>query len=804
MMGEAEQQVVEIPVLALRDTIVFPEATAPLTVGRPASRHLLSELPADRRVLLVLQRDPAKEDPGVNDVHPIGVIALILKTADFDGDGQAVALARGVQRARIVSETHRLPYLRVRALPLTDRVPAVLDAEFRAMADNVRDLCAQVVLMSPVLSNDLLQALHGLEEPAALSDVVASILPSLSRAGRQGLLETVDVRARLELLTDELLRERESLALRTRLQAEAQQRLGEDQRKFFLREQLQAIRRELGEDEDDHDLSDLRDRLEGAQLPPKVKEEARRELGRLAHLPTAAPDHGLIRTYLDSLLALPWNSLSDGVIDIERAQRILDEDHHDLEPIKERILEYLAVMRLTRAHRGPILCFVGPPGVGKTSLGRSIARALDRPFVRMSLAGLHDEAELRGHRRTYVGALPGQIMQNLRRAGTRDPVFMLDEIDKIGRDFRGDPAAALLEVLDPEQNDAFRDHYFDVPFDLSRVLFVATANVLEPVSPTLRDRMEVLELAGYTEGEKLEIARRYLAPRQAREHGLTLGEDLTFTDEALRELIRGYTREAGVRNLERELGALCRKRAREVAAGRGRSWLVTAAAARARLGLPRFEVESEVAERVRRPGVAVALAWTPEGGDILFIEAARMPRDRGEVTMTGQLGGVMRESFQAALSWMRAHAAALDLDPELFRRFEIHVHVPAGAVPKDGPSAGLVMATALVSSFLQQPVRPWVAASGEITLGGHVLPVGGLKEKILAARRSGLREVILPAKNRAGVEQDLPAELREGIVFHFVSSIDAALAHAFDAPVLRVEEAPGSPAAAGPSPRDLE
>jgi ATP-dependent Lon protease len=776
---------VELPVLALRDTVVFPHATAPLTVGRPASRDLLRRLPEDKRVLLVLQRDPHQDEPGPVDLYSVGVVVEVVKSAEIDGEGHMVALARGVGRARIVQELQRTPHLRVRAEVLGDIVPSPPDAEFLAMAQNVRDLCAQVVAMSPVLSNDLIPLVESMEDVATLTDVVASVLPSLGAPVRQELVETVDVRRRLRRLTEELVKERENMVLRSRLQAEVHERLGEDQRRFFLREQLKAIKQELGESEDgQRDIEEIREKIEAAGMPAKVKEEALRELQRLSQLPAAAPDHALTRTYLDWLTSLPWTRVSTALVDVERAQQILDEDHHDLEKVKERIVEYLAVMSLTNSLRGPILCFVGPPGVGKTSLGKSIARALDRPFVRVSLGGMHDEAEIRGHRRTYIGALPGQIIQGIRRAGAADPVFMLDEIDKLGKDFRGDPAAALLEVLDPEQNVAFQDHYLDAPFDLSRVLFITTANLLDPVPPALLDRMEVLELAGYTESEKIEIARRYLIPKQVRAHGLSSERHIHFREEALREIIRGYTREAGVRNLEREIGAVCRKHARQVAGGRESLLDVTPAAVRARLGVPRFELETEIADRVARPGVAVALAWTPQGGDILFVEASRMPRDRGEVIITGQLGDVMQESVKAAFTWVRSTGERYGLHGDDFRRYDVHVHVPSGAVPKDGPSAGVVMVTALMSLFLDLPVRPWVAQSGEITLSGQVLPVGGIKEKVLAARRSGVREVVLSRKNRPLVEQDLPRELREDLIFHYVSQIEEALEYALGLPAI--------------------
>jgi ATP-dependent Lon protease len=578
------------------------------------------------------------------------------------------------------------------------------------------------------------------------------------------------------------------------------QRLAGAQREMLLREQLKSIHRELGEDDDGSaELEDLRKRIDEVGMPEEVTKEAMRELGRLRLIPTGSAEQTVVRNYLDWLVNVPWSRSTTREVDINLAERILDEDHHDLEKVKQRILEYLAVLRLRREMKGPILCFVGPPGVGKTSLGRSIARALGRTFVRVSLGGVHDEGELRGHRRTYVGAMPGQIIQALRRAGTADPVFMLDEIDKLGRDFRGDPAAALLEVLDPEQNVSFRDHYLDVPFNLSRILFIGTANVLDPIPPALLDRMEILELSGYSEDEKLHIAQRFLVPRQLRESGLDgQGEAAaSFTDDAILLLARHYTREAGVRNLEREIGALCRKHARRIITEPDRRMMATPEVVRAELGPPRFRIETEIERRTADPGVAVGLAWTPLGGDVLFVEATRIPGGTGALTLTGQLGEVMQESARAAFSWLRAHALSYGIEADELRRADMHVHVPAGAVPKDGPSAGLVMVAALVSAFTARRVDPTVAMTGEITLSGHVLPVGGIRDKVLAAKRSGIRAVILPEMNEVNVMEDIPEAVRAEVTFHYVRTIEEGLDHVLLAPLDRGSHAQteGRPAA---------
>ncbi len=607
-------------------------------------------------------------------------------------------------------------------------------------------------------------------------DFIASSLPSLSTKDKQDVLETPDVQARLDKINQHLAKELEVQQLRNKIQSEVQDRVQQTQREYYLREQMKAIQKELGEqDETTRDTEDLRQKIESAGMPDDVKKEALKELGRLARMSPMAADYGLTRNYIEWLAVLPWQKSSGVEIDITKAKEILDSDHYDLEKVKNRILDYLSVRRLKPNMKGPILCFVGPPGVGKTSLGKSIARSLGRKFVRLSLGGVHDEAEIRGHRRTYIGALPGQIMQGIRRAETNDPVFMLDEIDKVGRDFRGDPGSALLEALDPEQNFSFRDNYLDVPFDLSKVLFITTANQLDPVAEPLRDRMEIIELQGYTEEEKVHIAFQYLVPRQIEENGISK-DQIEFPEETIRFIIRHYTREAGVRSLERTIGTICRKQARRIAEGKTDKLVVTTELVQHTdmLGGIKIRTEGEIAERTKRSGVAVGLAWTPTGGDILFIEANKM-KGKGGFAMTGQLGDVMRESMQAALTWVRSNAKELGIDEDFFANHDIHIHVPAGAIPKDGPSAGVTMATALVSLLTDRRVRPLTAMTGEITLSGNVLPIGGIKEKTLAAKRAGVKDIILPEDNRQNVQEDLTPEQLQGLTMHYVKSIPELL-----------------------------
>jgi ATP-dependent Lon protease len=763
----------ELPILPLRDTVLFPNSFMPLAVARESSVQLIDEAIAGSKVIgVVTQRDASVEEPLKSDLYPVGTASQIHKMFKLP-DGSLRLIVQGLSRLSLDEITATKPYLRARVRPALETLRAADLTEIDALMRNIKTNFQKVVSLSPLLSEDLQTLAGTISEPGRLADFIASSLTTLETAVRQQVLETLDVRGRMDHLNRILIKELEVLELGSKIQSQVQSEVGKNQREYFLREQLKAIQKELGEGDDQtKEIEELRQKIDAAGLPEAVLKEAQRELDRLSKMPVAAAEYTVSRTYLDWIVMLPWQKRSEETIDLPRTKAILDGDHAGLEKAKDRILEYLAVRKLNPSVKGPILCFAGPPGVGKTSLARSIATSLGRKFVRVSLGGMRDEAEIRGHRRTYIGALPGQVIQGLRRAETKNPVFILDEIDKLGSDFRGDPASALLEVLDPEQNNSFRDHYLDVPFDLSEVLFITTANVLDPVPPALRDRMEVLEIPGYTEQEKLAIAKQHLVQRQIKNHGLT-GKQLRMTDEALRTVIRGYTREAGVRNLERQLGALCRKAARFRAEGQEAALVIKPDVVVAMLGAPVF-MDEEMADRTREPGVAIGLAWTPAGGDVLFIESSRMPGS-GSLTLTGQLGEVMKESARAALSWFRAHAAAYGADPDFFKNAEIHMHVPAGAIPKDGPSAGVTMATALASELTRRPVRGDIAMTGEITLSGRVLPVGGIKEKVLAARRVGIREVILPRQNEKNVNEDLTEELRKGLTVHYVQSVDEVL-----------------------------
>ncbi len=765
----------ELPILPLRDTVLFPGAVIPLTVGRDSSLALLDSLQGEDKILgVVAQLDPRIEDPVGTDLHAVGTLGKVHKMVRTPNSNVVVFL-EGLRRIRVNEVIGLKPFLRARVEELID-TDNELEPELTALYRNTQELFREVVSRSPQLSDDLQGAANNMESPSQLADFVAGTLPSLNTLLRQELLETPSVRKRLEILIRELTKEKEVLELRAKIHEQVQEQVNQSQREFLLREQMKAIQKELGDADDTQaEVAELREKIESSGMPAEAKKECERELKRLTRMTPASAEYMVSRTYLEWMTSLPW-AKSSGTedIDIPKAQGILDNDHYDLEKVKQRILDYLAVKKLQPSMKGPILCFIGPPGVGKTSLGRSIARALGRKFVRISLGGMHDEAEIRGHRRTYIGALPGQIIQGIRRAETNDPVCMLDEVDKLGRDFRGDPSAALMEVLDPEQNATFRDHYLDVPFDLSKVLFIATANWMDPIPEPLRDRMEVIELPGYTEDEKIHIAKRFLIPRQCSENGLKAGEQIEFADEGLREIIHGYTREAGVRNLEREIATMVRKQARRIADGKTDKLVVTPEVVRDTLGVPKVHVEREVEERVARPGVSVGLVWTPAGGDIVFIEASSM-RGGKQFTMTGHLGEVMQESMRAALSWVRANAATYGIDPDFFRKQDLHIHVPSGAIPKDGPSAGVAMVTALVSLLSGHPVRPRVAMTGEISLSGVVLPVGGIKEKVLGAKRAGIREVILPAENEPNVKEDLPENLLGDLKVHFVHSVDEVL-----------------------------
>jgi ATP-dependent Lon protease len=761
-----------LPILPVRDTVLFPHAVLPLTVGRESSVQLINSLGEDKTIVVVAQREARVDNPQPTDLYTVGALAVVHKVVKMPNQSLFV-FAEGLERVRLAEFTQLTPFMRARVDSVPEAIPPK-NSEVEALQRNVLTLFQQIVAGSPTLSDELSTVAMNIEEPGRLVDFIASSLPSLSTADKQDTLETTDVRVRLEKINQHLAKELEVQQLRNKIQSEVQDRVQQTQREYYLREQMKAIQKELGEqDEGARDIEELRQKIEQAGMPDEVKKEALKELGRLSRMSPMAADYSVTRNYIEWLAILPWAKVSGGDVDIVKAKEVLDTDHYDLKKVKDRILDYLSVRRLKPTMKGPILCFVGPPGVGKTSLGKSIARALGRKFVRISLGGVHDEAEIRGHRRTYIGALPGQIIQGIRRAETKDPVFMLDEIDKVGRDFRGDPGSALLEALDPEQNSTFRDNYLDVPFDLSKVLFITTANMLDPVAEPLRDRMEIIELQGYTEEEKVHIAFQYLIPRQTEENGIT-AEQIEFTQESVGDVIRHYTREAGVRNLERNIGTICRKQARRIAEGKTEKLVVTPDVIRELLGGIKIRSEGEIAERTKRAGVVVGLAWTPSGGDILFVEASTM-KGKGGFTITGQIQDVMRESMQAGLSWVRSNADQLDIPEDFFEKHDIHIHVPAGAIPKDGPSAGVTIVTALVSLLTKRPARPLLAMTGEITLSGNVLPIGGVKEKVLAAKRAGVHDVILPAENKTNVEEDLTAEQLENLSIHYVSSIREVL-----------------------------
>jgi ATP-dependent Lon protease len=778
-MSEKKFVVPEVlAILPVRDTVLFPGAVLPLTVGRESSLALVNSLPGEEKLLgVVAQLDPRIEDPTAADLHKVGTLAKVHKTVKMP-NGNVVVFMEGLQRINIVELIGMRPFLRARVEAQPD-IFGEMDAELQALQRNAQDLFRDVVSHSPQLSDDLQSVAMNIDDSGRLADFIAGTLPSLSTLLRQELIETPSVRKRLEILIRELSKELEVLELRSKIHEQVQEQVSQNQREYLLREQMKAIQKELGESDDStQEIDELRKKVEEAGMPVEAKKECDRELKRLAKMTPVSAEYMVSRTYLEWMTSLPWSKSSGAQeIDIAKAREILDEDHYDLQKVKERILDYLAVKKLQPGMKGPILCFIGPPGVGKTSLGKSIARSLGRKFVRIALGGMHDEAEIRGHRRTYIGALPGQIIQGLKRAETNDPVCMLDEVDKLGRDFRGDPSSALMEVLDPEQNNAFRDHYLDVPFDLSKVLFIATANWMDPIPEPLRDRMEIIELPGYTGEEKLHIAHKYLIPKQTTEHGLKVGEQIEFTDAGLQEIIHSYTREAGVRNLEREIATITRKQARRIAEAQTAKMIVTPEVVREFLGVPKFRTEKEVEERVKKPGVAVGLVWTPVGGDIVFIEASRM-RGGKQFTMTGHLGEVMQESMTAALTWVRANAERYGIDPDFFRKQDIHIHVPSGAVPKDGPSAGAAMVTALVSLLSGRPVRDRLAMTGELTLSGVVLPIGGVKEKVLGAKRAGINEVLLPADNEPNAVADLPPEILGDMKIIYVHNLDEVLEHA--------------------------
>ncbi len=762
----------QIAVLPLRDTVSFPEMPVPLNIGQERSIELVNDaLRGDRSIVLVAGRDPEVESPGPDQLYPVGVLGTVARMIRLP-DGSLRVLVQGGQRVRIESWVQTEPYLVAQVAQAPDVVSE--SAELLALMRNVQQTFSSIVGQVPYLPEELQIMVANVDDPIVLSHVIAGAL-RLKTSEKQALLEELDVAKRLRRLSEILARELEVVALGTKIQSQVQSEFDKGQREYFLRQQMKAIQEELGEtDEVAAEVNALRDRLAAIELPQEARKQVDRELGRLERLQPAMAEYGVVRNYLEWIASLPWDTSTDDNLDLRHARRVLDQDHYDIEQVKDRILEFLAVRSLKPDARGSILCFVGPPGVGKTSLGRSMARALGRRFERISVGGVRDEAEIRGHRRTYIGAMPGVIIRAMRDAGANNPLLMIDEIDKMGADFRGDPSSAMLEVLDPEQNVSFRDHYLDLPFSLADVMFVTTANTLDTVPTPLRDRMEVIQLAGYSASEKLEIAKRYLVPRQIERNGLS-DRRIAFTDPALRTIISDYTREAGVRQLEREIGAVCRKVARRVAEGQlDRKLSITEPRARELLGKRRFF--SEARRRTSRPGVATGLAWTPVGGEVLFIEASAMP-GRGRLTITGQLGEVMQESAQAALSYVRSNASELvpELAQDWFGTHDIHIHVPAGATPKDGPSAGVAMVVALASLLSGRPVRSDVAMTGEVTLTGQVLPIGGLKEKALAAQRNGIRMVIAPALNEQDIDE-IPAHLRRAIQFQFIASIDEVLA----------------------------
>jgi ATP-dependent Lon protease len=791
--GEAaDRESIEIPetlpVLPLKEMVVFPDSATPLAVGQERSIALVDHVVGrDRMLALVTAKDSEVEQPGWDDLYDIGTAAIVHRLIRVP-DGTLRILVQGVERIRLESPVEDEPYLVGRFSELPDVVTESKEVE--ALTRNVQTLFGRIVGLAPYLPAELELAAANVDDPAALSHLVASTL-RLKTEEKQRLLELTDVEQRLRELSVIMSRELEVFELGTRIQSQVQSELDKGQREYFLRQQLKAIQEELGEgDPEQAELQELRGRVEEAELPEEPRKAVERELARLERLPAASAEYGVIRTYVEWILSLPWSTMTEDNLDLDRARAILDEDHYDLDKVKDRIIESLAVAKLKGDVSGSILCFVGPPGVGKTSLGQSIARTLGRKFTRISVGGVRDESEIRGHRRTYIGAMPGTIIRALRDAESRNPVFLIDEIDKMGADWRGDPASAMLEVLDPEQHSSYRDHYLDLPFDLSKVLFIATANQLETIPPALLDRMDVIQLSGYTEEEKVGIARKYLVPKQLQATGLDV-DSVSVTDGAIRTVIREYTREAGVRNLERQLAALFRKAARRVAEGKaGKKTRIDERRVRSWLGPRRFS--GEVRRRTSDPGVATGLAVTATGGDVLFIEASAYP-GRGRLNVTGQLGEVMQESAQAALSWVRSHAEQLGVDPQWFAENDIHVHVPAGAVPKDGPSAGVTMVTAIVSLVTGQPVSDEVAMTGEVTLTGQVLAIGGVRDKVLAAQRAGIRTVVLPKENEPDLE-DLPNETRKGIEFVLADHVDEVLATAFDgAAPLKAPRRVGSP-----------
>ena len=768
------------PVMPLRNTVLFPQQVIPTYIGRERSLKLIDDLPMGKKMIVVVaQEDGAQENPKSDGLYAWGTLAMVLKVFDMP-DNSKSAIIQGVDRVKLLSFVDKDPYFKAVVERVEDDEIEGIESE--AMAKSIRSVFTDLVKVAPYLTDEHSGVLNSISKPGRLADRVISLV-TIPTAEKQEILEELNVKKRLEKATLLLNREIQRINLGEKIQTEVQDEISKSQREYYLREQLKAIRRELGEEDESAEISDLEEKIENAKMTEEASKVARKEIDRLSKIPPQSPEYSVSRTYLDWLLDLPWSKTTKDRVNIKKAKSILDNDHYGLDDVKERIIEYLAVRKLKEKKtkdgkvKGPILCFVGPPGVGKTSLGKSIAKSMGREFVRISLGGVRDEAEIRGHRRTYIGALPGRIIQSLKKAGTNNPLFMLDEIDKVGSDFRGDPSSALLEVLDPEQNFSFSDHYLEVPFDLSNVMFIATANLKDPIVPALRDRMEILDFSGYIEDEKIQIAKKYLIPKQIEENALS-AKDIKFSETGIKELIRSYTREAGVRNLEREISNVLRKIARKQADGSLKKSNINKSSVNDFLGAPRFY--SEMAERMKTPGVVIGLAWTSVGGDILFIEASKMP-GKGSLSLTGKLGDVMKESAQAALTYVRSNAKLLGIDPDFHKKNDIHVHVPAGAIPKDGPSAGTAIFTAIVSLLSDKPVKDTLAMTGEITLRGAVLPVGGIREKITAAHRSGIREVILPHFNRKDLEE-IPERVAKDMTFHFAKEVTDVVKIAFKNP----------------------
>ena len=758
------------PVMPLRNTVLFPQQVIPIYIGRDKSLKLINELPSSsKHIVVVAQEDGSIENPEPDEMYSFGTLAVVLKVFDMP-DNSKSAIVQGIDRVKILDFKEKDPYYRAVVQRISDNAPSD-DVEIDALANNLRQVFNELIKVAPNLSEEHTGMLSNIQKPARLADRAVSLL-TVSNPEKQDVLEELDIKTRVEKSINILTKEIQRIKLGEEIQTEVHDEISKSQREYYLREQMKAIKRELGEDESQVELKEVEDAIKKAKMPKEAEKVALKELDRLSKIPSQSPEYTVSRTYLDWLTELPWSKKSEDSIDVKDANRILDEDHYGLEKVKERILEYLAVRALKMkkdpdgAIRGPILCFAGPPGVGKTSLGKSIARSMGREFVRMSLGGVRDEAEIRGHRRTYIGALPGRIIQSLKKAGTNNPVFMLDEIDKLGMDFRGDPSSALLEVLDPEQNNTFADHYLEVDFDLSNTMFIATANYQDPIPPALKDRMEIIDFSGYILDEKVQIAKKHLIPKQMEENALTT-KDVSLDDVGVKELINSYTREAGVRNLEREIANVFRKVARDKVEKNSKKVRVSKKKVTEYLGAPRFY--SDLAERTTKPGVVTGLAWTAAGGDILFIEASKM-KGKGILTLTGQLGDVMKESATAAMTYVRSHTDILDFKNDFNEKTDIHVHVPAGAIPKDGPSAGVGMFTSIVSLLSGKPVKSKVAMTGEITLRGNVLPIGGVKEKVTAAHRSGIKTIILPDHNRKDLE-DIPEHIKKDLEFHFAKEM---------------------------------